>query len=369
MALCSTKKVILLTVCVWLGFMVVIWFPELLPHLKSKRAIDKGIYRQEADDYKSNSSLHKDAVHVCITSDKNTIGGMVALINSIYSNTKHHVFFHLVLDAESQDHLRIWIETTKLKDIHYQIKVFPETWVKGKIKVRGGRQDLAKPLNYARYYLPKLFPDIKGRVLFIDDDSIVQEVISWACMASPVNVAVLLSIMKLSLGHAVGFSSECSSASRRLTLMKNNYADYIDFKSKKIKEMKIDPTECAFNTGVFIADLDLWRKFNITNQLLHWLELNTKEEIYGNERGGGGSQPPMMIVFYKKYTNIDPGWHVRYLGWTSGTSYTKQFIRMAKLLHWNGRFKPWGRVSQHKDVWLKYYIEDPTGKFKPARKN
>ncbi|CAC5376859.1 Glycosyltransferase 8 domain-containing protein 1 [Mytilus coruscus] len=341
MALCSTKKVILLTVCVWLGFMVVIWFPELLPHLKSKRAIDKGIYRQEADDYKSNSSLHKDAVHVCITSDKNTIGGMVALINSIYSNTKHHVFFHLVLDAESQDHLRIWIETTKLKDIHYQIKVFPETWVKGKIKVRGGRQDLAKPLNYARYYLPKLFPDIKGRVLFIDDDSIVQ----------------------------VSFSSECSSASRRLTLMKNNYADYIDFKSKKIKEMKIDPTECAFNTGVFIADLDLWRKFNITNQLLHWLELNTKEEIYGNERGGGGSQPPMMIVFYKKYTNIDPGWHVRYLGWTSGTSYTKQFIRMAKLLHWNGRFKPWGRVSQHKDVWLKYYIEDPTGKFKPARKN
>lgn len=57
------------------------------------------------------------------------------------------------------------------------------------------------------------------------------------------------------------------------------------------------------------------------------------------------------------------------LGWTSGTSYTKQFIGMAKLLHWNGRFKPWGRVSQHKDVWNKYYIEDPTGKFKPARKN
>ncbi|VDI23066.1 Hypothetical predicted protein [Mytilus galloprovincialis] len=233
MALCSTKKVILLTVCVWLGFMVVIWFPELLPHLKSRRNIDKGIYRQEADDYKCNSSLHKDAVHVCITSDKNTIGGMIALINSIYSNTKHHVFFHLVVDAESQDHLRIWIETTKLKDIHYQIKVFPENWVKGKIKVRGGRQDLAKPLNYARYYLPKLFPDIKGRVLFIDDDSIVQGDIKE------------LYDMDLSPGHAVGFSSECSSASRRLTLMKNNYADYIDFKSKNIKEMKIDPTECA----------------------------------------------------------------------------------------------------------------------------
>lgn len=40
--------------------------------------------------------------------------------------------------------------------------------------------------------------------------------------------------------------------------------------------MKIDPLECAFNTGVFIADLDLWRKYNITKKLEHWLELNTK---------------------------------------------------------------------------------------------
>ena len=28
-------------------------------------------------------------------------------------------------------------------------------------------------LNYARYYLPKLFPDLK-RIVFIDDDAIVQ---------------------------------------------------------------------------------------------------------------------------------------------------------------------------------------------------
>lgn len=357
MALCSTKKVILLTILVWLGFMVVIWFPELLPEsIVKKNVVDKGIYRLEADAFKSNISLHKDAIHVCITSDQNTLGGMIALVNSIHSNTKHKVFFHLVVDAESKDHLRVWIETTKLKDISYQIIVFPESWVKGKIKVRSGRKDLAKPMNYARYYLPRLLPDVKGRILYIDDDSIVQGDIKE------------LYDMKLTNDNLVAFSSECSSAARRLTLMKNNYADYIDFKSKHIKEMRIDPLECAFNTGVFVADLDLWRKNNITEKLEHWLKLNTKEEIYGNERAGGGSQPPMMIVFYKKYTNIDPGWHVRYLGWTSGTSYTKQFVGMAKLLHWNGRFKPWGRVSQHKDVWYRYYVDDPTGKFVPVRK-
>lgn len=356
MAFFSTKKIIGLTILVWFGFMVVIWFPELVPIFKSKRAIDKGIYRLEADDFKGNSSLHKDAVHVCITSDENTLGGMIALINSIYSNTKHPVFFHLVVDEASLDHLRIWIETTKLRDIHYQIKIFPENWVNGKIKVWSGRQDLAKPLNYARYYIPQLFPEIKDRIIFIDDDSIVQDDIKE------------LYDMKFSPEHIVAFSNECSSASKRLTLMKNNYADYIDFKSQHVKEMKIDPLECAFNAGVFVADLDLWRKYNITKQLEHWLILNTKEEIYGNERAGGGSQPPLMIVFYKKYTNIDPSWHVRYLGWTSGSSYTKQFVRLAKLLHWSGRFKPWGRVSQHKDIWYQYFIEDPTGKFHPVQK-
>ena len=37
-------------------------------------------------------------------------------------------------------------------------------------------------LNYARYYLPKLFPDLKGRIIFIDDDSIVQGIITYTFM-------------------------------------------------------------------------------------------------------------------------------------------------------------------------------------------
>jgi len=39
-----------------------------------------------------------------------------------------------------------------------------------------------------------------------------------------------------------------------------------------------------------------------------------REAVYGTGKGGGGSQPPMMIVFYRKYTDIDPSWHIRFLG-------------------------------------------------------
>lgn len=46
-----------------------------------------------------------DAVHVVLASDENTMGGMIATMNSIFSNTKHKVMFHLIVDEGSVDHL------------------------------------------------------------------------------------------------------------------------------------------------------------------------------------------------------------------------------------------------------------------------
>lgn len=80
--------------------------------------------------------------------------------------------------------------------------------------------------------------------------------------------------------------------------------------------------------------------------------------------------PPMLIVFYKHHSNIDPMWNVRHLGATgAGNRYSAQFVKAAKLLHWNGHYKPWGRASSFSDIWDKWYIPDPTGKFHPIRKH
>ena len=59
-------------------------------------------------------------------------------------------------------------------------------------------------------------------------------------------------------------------------IFQNVYADYIDFKNKHIQEMDLSPTACAFNTGVYVTDMDVWRKYNITEKLEYWLELNTR---------------------------------------------------------------------------------------------
>lgn len=68
-----------------------------------------GVYRAEAFQlarFNKSKLSQEDVVHVCMTSDVNTIGGMIALINSIYQNTKHPVMFHLVVDEQSVVHLR-----------------------------------------------------------------------------------------------------------------------------------------------------------------------------------------------------------------------------------------------------------------------
>ena len=65
----------------------------------------------------------------------------------------------------------------------------------------------------------------------------------------------------------------------------------------------MDPDACSFNAGVFVADLAQWRKMDVTARLEHWLELNTREDVYGSGPAGGGSQPPMLIVFYKVKSN------------------------------------------------------------------
>ena len=66
-----------------------------------------GIHRAEAFQMlRYNTSELNSTVHVCITSDENTLGGMIALINSIDLNSKHPVKYHLVVDKGSIEHVK-----------------------------------------------------------------------------------------------------------------------------------------------------------------------------------------------------------------------------------------------------------------------
>ncbi|KAM9684469.1 glycosyltransferase 8 domain-containing protein 2 isoform 2-T4 [Dama dama] len=153
-------------------------------------------------------------------------------------------------------------------------------------------------------------------------------------------------------------------SSRPELLQPNTYMGYLDYRKKTIKDLGISPSTCSFNPGVIVANMTEWKHQRITKQLEKWMQKNVEENLYSSSLGGGVATSPMLIVFHGKYSTINPLWHIRHLGWNPDTRYSEHFLQEAKLLHWNGRHKPWDFPSVHNDLWESWFVPDPAGIFK-----
>ncbi|CAL8255757.1 unnamed protein product [Arctogadus glacialis] len=302
-----------------------------------------------------------DEIPVVITASEERLGAVVAAINSIHQNTKANVVFNIVALNDTVDHLQEWLSRTRLNHVKYKITVFKPDVLNGKISKDPKRLETVKPLKFARFYLPFYLPEAE-KAIYLDDDVIVQGDIKDLYETS------------LKPGHAAAFSDDCDSASTKGAVHgagnQNYYIGFLDFKKEAIKKLGMRAKTCSFNPGVIVANLTEWRNQNISGQLEHWMELNAQQDLYSNTLADSITTPPLLIVFYKHHSSIDPMWHVRHLGSTgAGQRYSAQFVKAAKLLHWNGHYKPWGVKSAYSDVWERWYIPDPTGKFSPLRRH
>ncbi|XP_028302739.1 glycosyltransferase 8 domain-containing protein 1 [Gouania willdenowi] len=302
-----------------------------------------------------------EEIPIIITAAEERLGAVIAAINSAYQNSKANVVFTIVTLNETVDHLKYWLGNSKLKNIKHKIVVFNPEILSGKTAGDPEIAKIMKPLTFARFYLPAYIPEAE-KVIYLDDDVIVQG-----------DIQDLYDI-SIKPGHAAAFSDDCDSASVKGIVRgagnQNNYIGFLDFKKGAIKKLGMKTNTCSFNPGVMIANLTEWKNQNVTQQLEHWMELNAKEDLYSKTLAESITTPPLLIVFYKRHSTIDPMWHVRHLGSTgAGNRYSPQFIKAAKLLHWNGHYKPWGRASSFSNEWDKWYIPDPTGKFNPVRKH
>ncbi|XP_054473162.1 glycosyltransferase 8 domain-containing protein 1 [Anoplopoma fimbria] len=302
-----------------------------------------------------------EEIPVFITAAEERLGAVVAAMNSVYQNTKANVVFTIVTLNDTVDHLNVWLSQTRLKNVKYKIVIFNPELLNGKMSKDPQTLEAAKPLTFARFYLPVYIPEAE-KAIYLDDDIIVQGDIQE------------LYETNLKPGHAAAFSEDCDSASSKGIIRgagtQNNYIGFLDFKKDSIKKLGMRANTCSFNPGVIIANLTEWRNQNITGQLEQWMELNRQEDLYSKTLAESIVTPPLLIVFYKHHSTIDPMWHVRHLGTTgAGNRYSLQFVKAAKLLHWNGHYKPWGRTSSFSDVWEKWFIPDPTGKFDLVRKH
>ncbi|XP_056223839.1 glycosyltransferase 8 domain-containing protein 2 [Seriola aureovittata] len=299
-----------------------------------------------------------NVIPVIICASEERMGGTMATINSIHSNTDANVFFYIVTFRDAVKLTRQYIEKTKLRGIRYKILEFNPMVLRGKVKPDSSRPELLHPLNFVRFYIPLLDINHK-RVIYLDDDVIVQGDIKE------------LFNMKLKPGHAAAFATDCDLPSThemvRSIGMQTTYMGFLDYRKQEVRDLGINPRDCSFNPGVFVADLSEWKKQKITKQLERWMEENFRQNIYSSAMAGGVATPPMLIVFHDKYTTLDPLWHVRHLGWSPDARYSESFLQEARLLHWNGPFKPWNYPAVHLDLWERWFIPDPSERFSLVR--
>ncbi|KAM4748834.1 glycosyltransferase 8 domain-containing protein 2 [Rhinophrynus dorsalis] len=307
------------------------------------------------EDEVADKEPEEDAIPIVICAAPGRMGATIAAINSIYSNTDANVLFYIVGLKNSLSHIRKWIEGTRLADLHFKIVEFNPSVLKEKIRYDGAFPELLQPLNFVRFYLPLLIQDHE-KVIYLDDDIIVLGDIQE------------LYDTKISRGHVAAFSEDCDLPSIQEMVHKvgiqNTYMGFLDYRKKTIQKLGISPSTCSFNPGVFVANMSEWRQQHITKKLEKWMKKNVEENLYSSTVGGGVATPPMLIVFHEKYSPITPYWHIRHLGWSPDDQISENILKEAKLLHWNGRYKPWQHPNPHAKLWERWYIPDPTGKFK-----
>ncbi|CAH2277529.1 glycosyltransferase 8 domain-containing 2 isoform X1 [Pelobates cultripes] len=311
--------------------------------------------KEEADPIED---IEEDVIPVVICAPSGRMAGTMAAINSIYAHTAANVLFYIVGMKNTLTHIRKWIEGTHLADIQFKIIEFNPEVLEGKIRPDTPYPELLQPLNFVRFYLPLLTLNHE-KVIYLDDDIIVLGDIQE------------LYDTKISMGHVAAFSEDCDLPSTQELIKKvgiqNTYMGFLDYRKKAIQNLGISPSTCSFNPGVFVANMTEWRHQHITKQLEKWMKKNVEENLYSSTVGGGVATPPMLIVFHEKYSHITPYWHIRYLGWSPDDKTSQNILQKAKLLHWNGRYKPWHMRSAHSNLWEEWYIPDPTGKFQLHR--
>eukprot|EP00124_Ichthyophonus_hoferi_P005577 Ihof_evm1s847 gene=Ihof_evmTU1s847 len=197
-----------------------------------------------------------------------------------------------------------------------------------KIKVWQGPNNLNNPLNFARFQLTNIFPDV-AKLIYLDPDVVVQG-----------------DLTEMWDTHLI--TNEFALAAVPSTKRETYSKFIIDFETTKVNR-----NEPYFNAGVMMLNLKRWKETNKDAEIKKWLDLNLERPIYKF-----GSQPPLLLAFYQDYEKMEGVWNFRHLG--HKMDLRKGDIERAKIVHFNGPRKPWGynAIPQYQAIWTKYYHPD-----------
>eukprot|EP01102_Stenamoeba_stenopodia_P012533 TRINITY_DN3975_c0_g1_i1.p1 TRINITY_DN3975_c0_g1~~TRINITY_DN3975_c0_g1_i1.p1 ORF type:complete len:316 (+),score=27.67 TRINITY_DN3975_c0_g1_i1:386-1333(+) len=232
-----------------------------------------------------------ECVHIVIAANGPYLAPLLACINSIQTNTKRPVYFHLL--TSSGETGRFVPSLLEITEMPVEIAEFNDARVKPLIRVWEGKHlhVYYNTFNYARYYLPAIFPNVTS-MIYLDPDTIVTT-----------DIGELIDKFH-NRKDKTKFMGAVSS--KTVDSRYSHCCFLVNCDDEEIRSVVKRPETKFFNAGVFVTDLARWREEDITGQLETWLRGNTQRRLWR-----WGSQGALVLVFYGKWEDIGREWNER----------------------------------------------------------
>eukprot|EP00439_Symbiodinium_sp_Y106_P082089 s907_g21.t1 len=336
--------------------------PEDEPETSLRQAASTAVPTAHAEPIKVGDTSTVDRVHICFCSDDADLRPLAVAINSTmqHASRSEQLLFHVVTAEDKVSAVARMLREI-MPPLQAQLVMHSNATLQAHIKSlisyrksSGARKGLASPFNFAPFYLEEFLAakgsEVPSRLVYMDSDVVLQG-----------DVALLA---KLDMeGHPVAAVEDCS---QHFDL----YIDFDELSTLGLKRPGLEPAECVFNRGVFVMDVRRWKKLQITREIERWMARyrEAKKDLYKF----GLSQPPWLLALHDRYSHLSETWNCRGLGREtlsqkelrelkadlkmdfkalqkaglrpSGDQvqpYLASCSADAKLLHFNGKLKPW----------------------------
>ncbi|ORY69442.1 glycosyl transferase family 64 domain-domain-containing protein [Leucosporidium creatinivorum] len=301
---------------------------------------------------------HAAPIHLLLTSTASYNTGLLALVNSTLSSASAQslprLHFHIVSSNQVEANEVAELLLSRIgarvegKLTAYGLAEVGDERLEG-VKVWGGyrSEQLSKPIVFARYLVQDILPDRIDRVIYLDQDVLVQK-----------DLAPLWDVDLQ--GHPLAAARLC----RPTALWRKQFV----MNKQPLIDGKFDHDTCTLNNGVLVYDLQAWRTASpsFTDELFEWTRKNTEDKLYTL-----GSQPPFNLVLVSTPFSSDfpcsppPHQLMDLAGIREDTEYgsglpatrSREDVDSAAILHWNGMMKPWlcDGEGYYSEIWTRHF--------------
>lgn len=286
-------------------------------------------------------NMNKSTIFVACASDRNYVTPLTVMLNSLLVNLNNERKIVIYILTNDLKYLRgnKALRSLQTKRTHIRFVYVSDKPYK-KMKIKKNRITLAA---YYRLSIPALLPKEHRKVIYLDSDLIVNEDIG--------------KLWDLDVGQ------------NYILAVQDNGAQYVSSPAGLLmyKELDINPSSKYFNSGVMVINLDKWRRDDISQKVIEFLEQN-KERIRWWDQDG------LNALLIGKWGELDHRWNVLTQifinpsgsdGPNKDKEKYEELINHSYIVHFNGASKPWRRKSKHP---YKYLYFDYTDMVVPRRR-